>query len=345
MIRHEDLIEKVKSYEPNVDRIALGEAYNFSMARHGTQRRASGAPYFSHPAEVAVILADLRLDVDSIITALLHDTVEDGVAELQEIENKFGPSVAKLVDGVTKLGKLELGRDTTVRQAENFRKLLLAISEDIRVLLVKLADRLHNMRTLHYISNSGKRLRIARETLEIYAPLAERIGMEEMKDELEDLTFAELQPDARGSIVRRLESLRSTDAAVIPSVIDELVETLRLSGITATVGGREKTPYSIWRKMARREVAFEQIADVMAFRAVVPSEEDCYSALGIVHRAYHTVPGRFKDYISIPKPNGYRSLHTTVIGPGKRRIEIQIRTAAMDEIAEYGVSAHWFYNA
>ena len=253
--------------------------------------------------------------------------------------------MAKLVDGVTKLGKLELGRDTTVRQAENFRKLLLAISEDIRVLLVKLADRLHNMRTLHYISNSGKRLRIARETLEIYAPLAERIGMEEMKDELEDLTFAELQPDARGSIVRRLESLRSTDAAVIPSVIEELVETLRLSGITATVGGREKTPYSIWRKMARREVAFEQIADVMAFRAVVPSEEDCYSALGVVHRAYHTVPGRFKDYISIPKPNGYRSLHTTVIGPGKRRIEIQIRTAAMDEIAEYGVSAHWIYKA
>ena len=345
MIRHEDLIEKVKSYEPNVDRMALGEAYNFSMARHGTQRRASGAPYFSHPAEVAVILADLRLDVDSIITALLHDTVEDGVAELQEIENKFGPGVAKLVDGVTKLGKLELGRDATIHQAENFRKLLLAISEDIRVLLVKLADRLHNMRTLHYISNSGKRRRIARETLEIYAPLAERIGMEEMKDELEDLTFAELQPDARGSIVRRLESLRSTEAVVIPGVIEELVETLRLSGITATVGGREKTPYSIWRKMARREVAFEQIADVMAFRAVVPSEEDCYSALGVVHRAYHTVPGRFKDYISTPKPNGYRSLHTTVIGPGKRRIEIQIRTAGMDEVAEYGVSAHWIYKS
>ncbi len=345
MIRHEDLIQKVKSYEPNVDRMALGEAYNFSMARHGTQLRASGAPYFSHPAEVAVILADLRLDVDSIITALLHDTVEDGVAELQEIENKFGPSVAKLVDGVTKLGKLELGRDTTIHQAENFRKLLLAISEDIRVLLVKLADRLHNMRTLHYISNSGKRRRIARETLEIYAPLAERIGMEEMKDELEDLTFAELQPDARGSIVKRLESLRTADSAVIPSIIEELVETLRLSGITATVGGREKTPYSIWRKMARREVDFEQIADVMAFRAVVPSEDDCYSALGVVHRAYHTVPGRFKDYISIPKPNGYKSLHTTVIGPGKRRIEIQIRTVAMDEVAEYGVSAHWIYKA
>ena len=345
MIRHEDLIEKVKSYEPNLDPMALGEAYSFSMARHGAQRRASGAPYFSHPAEVAVILADLGLDVDSIITALLHDTVEDGVAELPEIEERFGPSVAKLVDGVTKLGKLELGRDTTIQQAENFRKLLLAISEDIRVLLVKLADRLHNMRTLHYITSSGKRRRIARETLDIYAPLAERIGMEEMKDELEDLTFAELQPEARGSIVRRLESLRSADAAVIPSVIQELAETLRLSGINAKIGGREKTPYSIWRKMARREVAFEQIADVMAFRAVVSSEDDCYSALGAVHRAYHTVPGRFKDYISIPKPNGYRSLHTTVIGPEKRRIELQIRTSNMDEVAEYGVSAHWIYKA
>jgi len=314
------------------------------MSRHSAQRRASGAPYFSHPAEVAVILADLRLDVASIITALLHDTVEDGVAELHEIESQFGPIVAKLVDGVTKLGKLELGRDTTFQQAENFRKLLLAISEDIRVLLVKLADRLHNMRTLHYITNSDKRLRIARETLDIYAPLAERIGMEEMKDELEDLTFAELQSEARGSIVRRLASLRSTDATVIPNVINELAQTLQKSGVRANIKGREKTPYSIWRKMARREVAFEQIADVMAFRVVVPSEDDCYRALGIVHRAYPTVPGRIKDYISIPKSNGYRSLHTTVIGPGKRRIEVQIRTSGMDEVAEYGVAAHWIYN-
>jgi guanosine-3',5'-bis(diphosphate) 3'-pyrophosphohydrolase len=343
MIRHDDLINKVSSYEPNLDPAVLGAAYTFAMSRHSAQRRASGAPYFSHPAEVAVILADLRLDVASIITALLHDTVEDGVAELHEIENQFGPIVAKLVDGVTKLGKLELGRDTTVQQAENFRKLLLAISEDIRVLLVKLADRLHNMRTLQYITNSDKRRRIARETLDIYAPLAERIGMEEMKDELEDLTFAELQPEARGSIVRRLDSLRNAGATVIPTVINELVQTLHKSGVMANIRGREKTPYSIWRKMARQEVAFEQIADVMAFRAVVPSEDDCYSALGIVNRAYHTVPGRIKDYISIPKSNGYRSLHTTVIGPGKQRIEIQIRTSDMDEVAEYGVAAHWIY--
>jgi GTP pyrophosphokinase len=344
MIRHDDLINKVRSYEPNLDPVVLGAAYTFSMSRHSAQRRASGAPYFSHPAEVAVILADLRLDVTSIITALLHDTVEDGVAELHEIESQFGPIVAKLVDGVTKLGKLELGRDTTLQQAENFRKLLLAISEDIRVLLVKLADRLHNMRTLHYITNVDKRRRIARETLDIYAPLAERIGMEEMKDELEDLTFSELQSEARGSIVRRLDSLRNTDATVIPTVINELAQTLQKSGVRASIRGREKTPYSIWRKMARQEVPFEQIADVMAFRAVVPSEDDCYRALGIVHRAYPTVPGRIKDYISIPKSNGYRSLHTTVIGPGKRRIEVQIRTSDMDEVAEYGVAAHWIYN-
>ena len=343
MIKNNDLIDKVRGYEPNLDPIALSTAYSFAMSRHKSQRRASGAPYFSHPAEVAVILANLRLDVDSIITALLHDTVEDGVAELHEIEKHFGPVIAKLVDGVTKLGKLELGRDSTVNQAENFRKLLLAISEDIRVLLVKLADRLHNMRTLEYITSADKRKRIARETLDIYAPLAERIGMEEIKAELEDLTFSELQPEARGSIVRRLETLRSADTTVIPSVISELVETLEKVGIKADVLGREKTPYSIWQKMSRQEVAFEQIADVMAFRAVVPSDDECYAALGAVHRAYHTVPGRFKDFISIPKENGYQSLHTTVIGPGKRRIEVQIRTPEMNDVAEYGVAAHWLY--
>ncbi len=342
-VRRKQLLDRVKNNDPDADELALNRAYLFSMSRHRAQRRASGDPYFLHPLEVATILADLRLDSASIITALLHDTVEDGVASMSEVSALFGPVVAKLVDGVTKLGKLEFAADSTTRQAENFRKLLLATSEDIRVLLVKLADRLHNMRTLFHIKDVKKRQRIARETLDIYAPLAERIGMQEVKDELEDLSFAELQPEARKSIVRRLDLLRETDPEITETTIYELEMTLRASGIKVQISGREKRPYSVWRKMERRDIAFEQISDVMAFRVQVDNDEECYKALGAVHAAYPSVPGRFKDYISTPKPNGYRSLHTAVIGPGRRRIEVQIKTQEMHDLAEYGVAAHWSY--
>ena len=342
-VRRKQLLDRVKNNDPDADELALNRAYLFSMSRHRAQRRASGDPYFLHPLEVATILADLRLDSASIITALLHDTVEDGVASMSEVSALFGPVVAKLVDGVTKLGKLEFAADSTTRQAENFRKLLLATSEDIRVLLVKLADRLHNMRTLFHIKDNKKRQRIARETLDIYAPLAERIGMQEVKDELEDLSFAELQPEARKSIVRRLDLLRETDPEITETTIYELEMTLRASGIKVQISGREKRPYSVWRKMERRDIAFEQISDVMAFRVQVDNDEECYKALGAVHAAYPSVPGRFKDYISTPKPNGYRSLHTAVIGPGRRRIEVQIKTQEMHDLAEYGVAAHWSY--
>ena len=273
----------------------------------------------------------------------MHDTVEDTVATLDDINRVFGPEIARLVDGVTKLSRIELQSDQT-KQAENFRKLVLAMSEDIRVLLVKLADRLHNMRTLRFITNDEKRRRIARETMEIYAPLAERLGMQRMKDELEDLAFAELQPDARNSIAARLEFLRDQGATLVPRIEAELQRVLRDGGLAgASVAGREKTPCSIWRKMQRKSVAFEQLSDVMAFRVLVDNVGDCYHALGLIHSAYHVVPGRFKDYISTPKPNNYRSLHTGVIGPERQRIEIQIRTRDMHEVAEFGVAAHWSY--
>jgi len=340
--RQYELVERVAAYDPNADEQALNRAYVFAMSRHGAQRRASGDPYFSHPLEVAGILVDLKLDAASIITALLHDTVEDGVATEAEIAAQFGPEIARLVDGVTKLSKIEL-QSRSERQAENFRKFLLAMSEDLRVLLVKLADRLHNMRTLSHIEDADKRRRIALETMEIYAPLAERIGMQRLKDELEDLSFAELYPEARESLVKRLDFLRETEGQLIPVIADELKQTLAAAGIEAEVMGREKRPYSIWRKMERKHVPFEQIADVIAFRVVVADAAACYRALGAVHQAYPTIPGRFKDYVSTPKPNGYRSIHTSVIGPQRRRVEIQIRSREMNEVAEYGVATHWLY--
>ena len=343
MMRQFELVELVKSYDPNADEGALNRAYVYSMRAHGAQLRASGDPYFSHPVEVAGILAQMKLDAASIVTGLLHDTVEDTVATLDDIERLFGHEIARLVDGVTKLSRIELQSDQT-KQAENFRKLVLAMSEDIRVLLVKLADRLHNMRTLHFIDSADKRRRIARETMDIYAPLAERIGMHRMKDELEDLAFAELHPDARAGIIARLGFLRDRGAGVVPRIIAELEDKLRQGGLArASVSGREKTPYSIWHKMQRKNVGFEQLSDVMAFRVLVDEVAECYHALGIIHSAYHVVPGRFKDYISTPKPNGYRSLHTGVIGPEQQRIEVQIRTRDMHEVAELGVAAHWSY--
>jgi GTP diphosphokinase / guanosine-3',5'-bis(diphosphate) 3'-diphosphatase len=342
MMRQFELVERVRGYDPQADEDALNRAYVFSMKAHGAQLRASGDPYFSHPVEVAGILAEMKLDAASIITGLLHDTVEDTVATLEEIERLFGPDIARLVDGVTKLSRLELQSDQT-KQAENFRKLVLAMSEDIRVLLVKLADRLHNMRTLRFIKDDEKRRRIARETMEIYAPLAERIGMHEMKDELEDLAFAQLHPDARASLMTRLAFLREKGEDLVERIIDELDETLKTSGVAAEVSGREKTPYSIWQKMQRKNVGFEQLSDIMAFRIVVDVLDQCYHALGAIHSRYPVVPGRFKDYISTPKPNNYSSLHTGVIGPERQRIEVQIRTREMHEVAELGVAAHWVY--
>jgi GTP diphosphokinase / guanosine-3',5'-bis(diphosphate) 3'-diphosphatase len=343
MMRHFELVELVRSYDPNADEAAINRAYVYSMKAHGAQLRASGDPYFSHPVEVAGILARMKLDCASIVTGLLHDTVEDTLATLDDIERLFGHEIARLVDGVTKLSRLELQSDKT-KQAENFRKLVLAMSEDIRVLLIKLSDRLHNMQTLRFIKDDEKRRRIARETMEIYAPLAERLGMQRMKDELEDLAFAELQPDARDSIIGRLEFLRQEGAALVPRIEAELVRTLAEGGLPgSSVSGREKSPCSIWRKMQRKNVAFEQLSDVMAFRVLVDGIGDCYHALGLIHSAYHVVPGRFKDYISTPKPNNYRSLHTGVIGPERQRIEVQIRTRDMHEIAELGVAAHWSY--
>ncbi len=344
MIRQYELVERVRAYDPNVDEDALNRAYVFSMKVHGSQKRASGDPYFSHPLEVAGILTQFKLDCASIVTALLHDTVEDTLTTIEEIERLFGPEIARLVDGVTKLSRLELQSDQS-RQAENFRKLVIAMSEDIRVLLVKLADRLHNMRTLHYIRNPEKRLRIARETMEIYAPLAERIGMRNMQDELEDLAFAQLNPDARDSIVARLKFLRERGGDIVTRITDELKRVLAEDGLDAWVSGREKTPYSIWRKMQRKNVGFEQLSDIMAFRVVVENVADCYRALGVIHSRYPVVPGRFKDYVSTPKPNGYRSIHTGVFGPEQQRIEIQIRTREMHEVAEYGVAAHWKYKS
>ncbi|HUK07622.1 MAG TPA: bifunctional (p)ppGpp synthetase/guanosine-3',5'-bis(diphosphate) 3'-pyrophosphohydrolase [Stellaceae bacterium] len=342
MMRQFELVERVKAYDPAADEDALNRAYVFSLQAHGKQKRASGDPYFSHPVEVAGILAGMKLDSSSIVTGLLHDTVEDTVATLEQIEKVFGPEIARLVDGVTKLSRVELQSGQT-KQAENFRKLVLAMSEDIRVLLVKLADRLHNMRTLHFIKDADKRRRIARETMEIYAPLAERIGMHEMKDQLEDLAFAELHPEARESIMARLAFLREKGGDLVPRVIAGLKDVLKQRGIEAQISGREKSPYSIWRKMQRKNVAFEQLSDIMAFRVVVDTTELCYQALGVLHSHYPVVPGRFKDYISTPKPNQYRSLHTGVIGPERQRVEIQIRTREMHEVAELGVAAHWSY--
>jgi guanosine-3',5'-bis(diphosphate) 3'-pyrophosphohydrolase len=342
MMRQFQLVEKVRGYDPGADEDALNSAYVFSMKAHGSQQRASGDPYFSHPVEVAGILSEKKLDTASIITGLLHDTVEDTVATLEDIKRLFGDEVSRLVDGVTKLGQLELQSDQT-KQAENFGKLLLAMSEDIRVLLVKLADRLHNMRTLSYISNPEKRVRIARETMDIYAPLAERIGIRDWKDELEDLAFQEMNTDARVLIVNRLGYLRERGDDLVGLVVEELKETLAKEGVVAKVLGREKKPYSIWRKMERRDVEFEQLSDIVAFRIIVEDVESCYRTLGVIHSQYQVVPGRFKDFISIPKPNGYRSIHTGVMGPQNQRVEVQIRTSEMHEVAELGVAAHWQY--
>ena len=345
IVRQFELTEKVHAYDPKADTDLIDAAYVVAMQAHGNQRRDNGDPYITHPVAVADILAGYRLDTASIATGLLHDVIEDTPVKLPELEQRFGKEIAGLVDGVTKLTRLELQSDRT-KQAENFRKLVLAMSRDIRVLLVKLADRLHNMRTLHFVRNPDRRKRIARETMEIYAPLAERIGMEAVKIELQTLSFAQLEPEAYNTIQARLNFLRGQGADVIDQVKAELRRVCEDAGIKVIeVSGREKSPYSIWEKMHRRNVAFEQLSDIMAFRIIVPTQADCYMALGAVHSAFQVVAGRFKDYISTPKSNGYRSLHTgiTLRNLRNQKIEIQIRTADMDDVAENGVAAHWLY--
>ncbi|MBD24768.1 MAG: bifunctional (p)ppGpp synthetase/guanosine-3',5'-bis(diphosphate) 3'-pyrophosphohydrolase [Candidatus Marinimicrobia bacterium] len=344
MLRQFELLERIKAYDPKADEDFVNRAYVYAMKMHGSQKRESGDPYFSHPLEVAGILTNYKLDAASIVTALLHDIVEDTRATLEEIREIFGEETARLVDGVTKLTRIQV-QNVETKQAENFRKFVLAMSEDIRVLMVKLADRLHNMRTLNYIADSDKRRSIAMETMEIYAPLAERIGMQEIKTELEDLSFAELHAEARESILTRLRFLELHGGDLVVKIMDELDQVISKANIKGYVSGREKTAYSIWRKMQIKDVSFAQLSDIMAFRIMVNSIEDCYSILGVVHRSYPTVPGRFKDYISTPKRNGYRSIHTSVIGPQKHKIEIQIRTHEMHEISELGVAAHWRYKS
>ncbi|MGF1551304.1 MAG: RelA/SpoT family protein [Paracoccaceae bacterium] len=341
MIRQFELVERVREYNPGTDEALLNRAYVFGARAHADQKRASGEPYFGHPLEVAAILTGLRLDDASIVTALLHDTIEDTPATAEEITRLFGAEIAGLVEGVTKLTKLEnVPRET--QQAENFRKLLLAMAEDVRVILVKLADRLHNMRTLASL-RQDKRRRIAQETIEIYAPLAGRMGMQSVREELEDLCFRELNPEARASILARGEARRAETGEAVARIKDEIRATLAAEGLDVEVIGREKKPYSIWRKMEEKRISFSQLSDLYAFRVICEDEGACYRAFGALHRRWRAVPGRFKDYVSSPKANGYRSIHTTVSGPGALRVEVQIRTPEMHTVAETGVAAHWAY--
>ena len=341
MMRQFELVDRVKQYNPGANEDLLNRAYVYAMRAHGEQKRASGDPYFSHPLQVAAILTDLKLDDATIAAALLHDTIEDTDATRAEIDRLFGHEIGHLVEGLTKLKKLDLV-SKEAKQAENLRKLLLAIADDVRVLLIKLADRLHNMRTLEYRPPEARRI-TAEETLDIYAPLAGRMGMQEMREELEDLSFRELNPDAYKVITERLETLAERSKAWIAEIEQQLTRKLADSGIAAEVTGRRKRAYSIWRKMERKAVGFEQLSDIFGFRVVVGSVVECYQALGIVHTTWPVVPGRFKDYISTPKQNDYRSIHSTVIGPGKQRVELQIRTREMHQIAEYGIAAHALY--
>ncbi|MCJ2037251.1 RelA/SpoT family protein [Methylobacterium sp. J-068] len=341
MMRQYELVERVKRYNPAANEALLNRAYVYAMRAHGTQKRASGDPFFAHPLEVAAILTDLRLDDATIVAAVLHDTVEDTAATLDEIREIFSPEIGALVDGLTKLKRLDLVSKRAA-QGENFRKLLLAVAADVRVLLVKLADRLHNMRTLHHM-RVDKRERIAQETLDIYAPLAGRMGMQELREELEDLALRNLKPEIYATIAQRLADLSAKSERLVESIEQDLTAKLVAQGIKAVVTGRQKRPYSISAKMERKSVAFEQLSDIFGFRVVVETLADCYGALGVVHTSWPMVPGRYKDYISTPKQNDYRSIHTTVIGPKSQRVELQIRTAAMDEIAEYGIAAHAHY--
>ncbi len=343
-LRQFELVDKVRAYDPSVNEALLNKAYVFSVKAHGSQKRHSGDPYYAHPIEVAGILADLHLDVATICTALLHDVIEDTHVTYEELAQEFTPEIADLVDGVTKLGQLSMPNPTKEQaQAENFQKFVLAMSKDVRVLLVKLCDRLHNMRTLNFHPKPESRKRIALETLDIYAPLARRVGMDRICAELEDLSFRYINPSAFESIARRLEEWRDTQGEAISVVSTGLRDLFDNEDFQVRIYGREKRAYAIWRKLQRQNISFEDVADIYAFRIIVEGKVNCYEALGVLHRAYRAVPGRFRDFISVPKPNGYQSLHTTIRTVDNRRVEIQIRTERMEDVAERGVAAHWAY--
>jgi len=344
MINNEQLINKIKSYNKFLNHTTLSKAYNFALNAHKNQKRQSGDPYVIHPVAVADILSDLKLDSATIVTGLLHDTIEDTKATYSLVLHEFGKEVADLVDGVTKISQLE-NKAIENSRAENFRKLILATSKDIRVLLVKLADRLHNMRTIHAFNSNEKKQRIAKETMEIYAPLADRMGMNRIRDELEDLSFSVLNEKARNLIIKRLEFIKNNREDNFHSISNELVETLKMQGVDAKIAGREKTPFSIWRKIQSKKISLEQITDIVGFRILLNSTEECYKTLGVFHSKYSAIPGKFKDYISTPKINKYKSIHTSLIGPQKQRIEIQIRTNEMNEFAERGIASHWKYKS
>ncbi len=350
MLKSEELINKVKEYNKFLNPEALTKAYNFALDAHKKQKRDEGVPYINHPVAVANILSDLKLDSATITTGLLHDTIEDTQATYQNIKEEFGKEVADLVEGVTKISVFENKaiaerNKEKFSKAENFRKLIIATSKDIRVLLVKLADRLHNMRTIKYVKDNNKRIRKAQETMEIYAPLADRMGMNRIRDELEDLSFEVLNNEARKLIKNRLDEIKYNNLINFKSLSEEFTKILNNSGINVKIFGREKTPFSIWRKIQKKRTSLEQITDVIGFRVIVDDINDCYKALGVFHSKWNCIPGRFKDYISSPKINKYRSLHTAIIGPNKRPIEIQLRTMQMHEFAQRGIAAHWKYKS
>ena len=344
MLNSEELITKVKSYNKFLNPEALTKAYNFALKAHEKQKRDEGSPYIIHPVAVANILTELKLDSATIATGLLHDTIEDTHATYQTIKEEFGLEVADLVDGVTKISEFE-NQAMSNSKAENFRKLILATSKDIRVLLVKLADRLHNMRTIKFVTNNDKQVRKAKETMEIYAPLADRMGMNRIRDELEDLSFQVLNFDARELIKKRLDEIKDNRTTSINNVSNEFTDVLNENGLESEIVGREKTPFSIWRKVQKKRVSLEQITDIIGFRIILNTTDDCYKALGVFHSKYNCIPGKFKDYISSPKINNYQSIHTAVIGPNKRPIEIQIRTRPMHDFAERGIASHWKYKS
>ena len=344
MLKSDDLINKVKSYNRFLNPDTLTKAYDFALKAHEKQKRAEGSPYIIHPIAVANILTELKLDSATIATGLLHDTIEDTHATYKTIEKEFGKEVADLVDGVTKISVFE-NQALSNSKAENFRKLILATSKDIRVLLVKLADRLHNMRSIQYISDKNKQVRKAKETMEIYAPLADRMGMSRIKDELEDLCFEVLNPDARKLIKDRLNNIKETNMISFKNLSDQLKHLLEKKNINCEIFGREKTPFSLWKKVQVRRTSLEQMTDIIGFRVILDSIEECYTALGVFHNNWNCIPGRFKDYISSPKINNYQSLHTAVIGPNKRPIEIQLRTMQMHEYAQRGIASHWKYKS
>jgi len=344
MINNNELINQIKLYNKFLNSKTLSKAYNFALEAHQNQKREEGVPYIIHPVAVAKILTDLKLDSATITTGLLHDTIEDTKVTYESVKKEFGEEVANLVDGVTKISALE-SKASSVSKAENFRKLILATSKDIRVLLVKLADRLHNMRTIQFVKDKDKIIHKAKETMEIYAPLADRMGMNRIRDELEDLSFSVLNKPGRDLILERLKFIKNNRDDTFKSVSTELIDLLKKNGINATITGREKTPFSIWRKIQNKKVSLEQLTDIIGFRIIVKNVEDCYKTLGVFHSKFSTIPGKFKDYISTPKINKYKSIHTSVIGPKKNRIEIQIRTFDMHEFAERGIASHWKYKS